>query len=297
MPAERFRPATAAVLGFLTGFVAVTLCLAGIAHASMLGFRNADFNILSGNGSKIIGSVHYDVRHDSSGIATVDSVARYFDGQSDVEHDVFARSSAGDGPPPMVSFRHDFFHADGSLFLSSRVNFRTGEATCIDLEEGSLKTTSQILQLTQDAYAGAAMILPLQYALAHGQQGPIAMHGFSCAGGPRLFAVRADAHLVQGWGHFTGALIRADIKPDFGWLGYLIAPFVPEMHAWFAPSGPGNLAFVGADFSRYYKGPEIILSRVDNASAGQMPAGPASTTLGAHTIEQTTPGPAGGKAG
>ena len=50
-----------------------------------------------------------------------------------------------------------------------------------------------------------------------------------------------------------------DIKPDLGWLGTVIAPFLPELRAWFDPSDNWTLA--GGEFSRYYRGPRIMLVR------------------------------------
>lgn len=253
------------------------VCAAGNAAAAMLGFRTADFNILSANGSDIIGSVHYDVQHDASGAVTVTSAAHYANGQYDKEVDVFAKAGKAQGAPQMSSYEHDFFKGNGSLFLGTKVSFTTGEAVCTDARDGSPKVTTAKLDFPPDAYAGAALILPLQYAIAHGANGPIDLYGFSCASGPRLFKVQAYPRAAARWDHYPGELVRADIKPDFGWLGYLIAPFVPEMHAWFALSAAGNVSFVGAEFSRYYKGPEIIMQRVEKDETRRASTPPLAT--------------------
>jgi hypothetical protein len=55
-------------------------------------------------------------------------------------------------------------------------------------------------------------------------------------------------------------VVRVDIKPDFGWLNFVAALFVPEIHAWFSPSD--DWRFVGGKFRRFYKGPEIVLALV-----------------------------------
>jgi hypothetical protein len=52
-------------------------------------------------------------------------------------------------------------------------------------------------------------------------------------------------------------LVEVRIRPDFGWLNFLIAPFVPEMDAWFEPLR--DWAYVGGKEGRFYKGPEIVL--------------------------------------
>lgn len=251
----------------LTAAVALLTCLtAGHANAGGLGFRTADFTVLSANGTDVIGSVHFDVDDSRSGIEVVTSTARYNDGQYDVERDEFD-TSKGLALPAMSAYAHGFFRPDHTPFLESKVNFVTGEARCTDYQGAQPVVMSKTLVFPPGSYAGAAMMLPLQKSLREGADGPIVMHDFACMPGPRLVKVEAYAQTPAPWGHYPGELVRANIKPDFGWLDYLIAPFVPEMHAWFSPDD--DFHFVGAEFSRFYKGPEVILARSANANVAR----------------------------
>ena len=244
--------------GLLTVAVALVACLAARdAGAAGLGFRTADFTILSADGAAI-GSVHFQVDDSHPGSEVVTSMARYNDGQYDVERDEFDTRKAVE-LPGMSAYAHNFFRADRTPFLRSEVNFVTGAARCTSYQGAQPVVMSKTLVFPPDSYAGAAMMLPLQKSLREGHSGPIVMHDFACMPDPRLVKVEAYAQTPAPWNHYPGELVRTNIKPDFGWLDYLIAPFVPVMHAWFSPSD--DFHFVGAEFSRFYKGPQVILAR------------------------------------
>jgi len=53
--------------------------------------------------------------------------------------------------------------------------------------------------------------------------------------------------------NFRGEVARVDIKPGFGGLNFIAAPYVPAIRAWFSPSD--DWRFAGGDFTRYYKVP------------------------------------------
>lgn len=72
--------------------------------------------------------------------------------------------------------------------------------------------------------------------------------------------VKAYPQPLSEWAHFPGKVVRVDIKPDFGWLNVVAALFVREIRAWFSPSD--DWRFVGGTFTRFYKGPVIILALV-----------------------------------
>ncbi len=246
------RRAMAAAIVLVAGLTARA------ASATGLGFRTADFTILSADGASVIGAVHFDVDDGRPGTEVVTSTARYNDGQYDVERDDFDTSKALE-LPVMSNYAHGFFHPDHTPFLASAVNFATGEAKCTSYEGNQPVVLSKTMTFPPDSYAGAAMMLPLQKSLRAGADGPIVMYDFACMPDPRLVKVEAYAQTPAPWNHYPGELVRTNIKPDFGWLDYLIAPFVPEMHAWFSPSD--DFHFVGAKFARFYKGPEVILTR------------------------------------
>lgn len=238
--------------------VLVTGLTARVAGATSLGFSTADFTILSAADASVIGSIHFDVADGPPGTEVVTSTARYNDGQYDVERDDFDTSKRL-GLPMMSAYAHGFFRPDHKPFLDSAVNFVTGAAKCTSYEGNRPVVVSKTMVFPPDSYAGAAMMLPLQKSLRAGADGPIVMYDFACMPDPRLVKVEAYAQTPAPWNHYPGELVRANIKPDFGWLDYLIAPFVPEMHAWFSPSD--DFHFVGAEFSRFYKGPQVILTR------------------------------------
>jgi len=233
------------------------------AGAAPLDFRTADFRILSATTAAPIGKVHYAVSDAPASVQIVTSEARYTDGQHDVERDKIDTHSA---IPIMLGYEHEFFHADGTRFMSSKANFSTGRGECTSYDGGKPVVTSKTFVFAKDTYAGAGIMLPLQASLQSGKRAPAIMHYFVCVPGPKLVKIEALAEPQASWAHYPGSIVRADIRPDFGWLNYVIAPFLPEMHAWFsaAPSFP----LVGGEFSRYYKGPEIIIAR-DQATAAK----------------------------
>jgi hypothetical protein len=68
------------------------------------------------------------------------------------------------------------------------------------------------------------------------------------------------------WTSYGAEALRVEVRPDFGWLNVIIAPFVPKLHAWFDPND--GWAFVGDEAARYYKGPRIMLVKTrDSARA------------------------------
>jgi hypothetical protein len=240
--------------------VGTLLCVlaAPSANAANLGFRTADFMILNASGANVIGSVHFNVDDSHPGTEVVSSEAHYQDGQYDVERDEFDTSNAR-GLPAMSAYRHNFFRRDRSLFLEAAVNFLTGEAECANYQGAKPLVIKKTLSFPPDSYAGAAVMLPLQKSLRTGSDGPIVMHDFACMPDPRIVKVEAYAQTPAPWSHYPGELVSTNIKPDLGWLGYVIAPFLPEMHAWFSPSD--DFHFVGAEFARFYKGPQVIFAR------------------------------------
>ena len=232
--------------------------MARSAKATTLGFRTADFTILNASGANVIGSVHFNVDDSHPGTEVVSSEAHYNDGQYDVERDQFDTGNPH-GPPTMSAYTHNFFRRDHSLFLEAAVNFLTGQAECANYDGAQPLVIKKTLSFPPDSYAGAAVMLPLQKSLRTGSDGPIVLHDFACMPDPRIVKVEAYAQTPAPWSFYPGKLVRTNIKPDLGWLGYVIAPFLPEMHAWFSPSD--NFHFVGAEFARFYKGPQVIFAR------------------------------------
>lgn len=92
-----------------------------------------------------------------------------------------------------------------------------------------------------DTYAGATQIMFVVMCLRQGTH-DIKFHSFNCVPGPRIIAVEALAGVDRvRWAMYPGELIKVEIKPDFGWFGLLIAPFIERMYAWFDPRNRWNL--------------------------------------------------------
>jgi len=232
---------------------------AAIAYAGAFDFPPSDFDIMDADGTQLIGHGHYEVAPDGDGYATAFGEDRFKDGEYDIERDKL-ELRGDDQVPRMVMFEHTFFNANGTLQGVNKANFQTGLASCIQYQNGQPVVRSTVLQFPPDTFAGAAIVIPLKGDLLRGKKNGIVLHNFNCIPGPKILKVKAYPQPPSEWGHFPGEVVRVDIKPDFGWLNFFAAPFVPEIRAWFSPSD--DWRFVGAKFTRFYKGPEIILARV-----------------------------------
>jgi hypothetical protein len=226
------------------------------AGAAPLDFRTLDFKILSATNAAPIGEVHYDVIDAPHGVQIVTSSAQYTDGQRDVERDELDTRSA---VATMIGYEHVFFRADGTRMLSMKADFSSGASDCTRYNGSTPDVTREKLAFPKDTYAGAGVMLPMQESLRSGQRAPVVFHYFVCVPGPRVVKIEASATAPTKWPYYPGSVVGADIKPDFGWLNYLILPFLPETQAWFGSTR--NFPLVGGRFARYYKGPEIIIAR------------------------------------
>jgi hypothetical protein len=220
---------------------------------------DAEFNILSADGARVIGHTHYSVKPEGSGRELIYGESHYLAGDYDIERNQV--ETRGPGELPVLSaYEHAFFNADGSLARMSKANFRSGEALCATYDKADAQEYRATLSFPPDTYAGAALVIPLQHQLNESSKGPIELHDFNCIPEPKILKVQAYPKRFAPWLYYRGNLLQVDIRPDFGWLNFVVAPFVPKIHAWFDPSGAWQ--FIGGEFTRYYKGPQIILARV-----------------------------------
>jgi hypothetical protein len=232
---------------------------AAMADAGPFDLPPSDFDIIDAAGTQVIGHGHYEVTPDGPSHAIALGEDRFNDGEYDIERDKL--EMRGDVQlPRMVTFEHTYFSAKGTLQRVNKADFRTGLASCIQYKNGQPAVLSTVLQFPPDTFAGAAIILPLKGYLLRGRKDGIILYDFNCVPGPKIFKVEARTQPPSTWVHFPGELVQVDIKPDFGWLNLVIAPFVPEIRVWFSPSD--DWRFVGGQFTRFYKGPEIILALV-----------------------------------
>jgi len=205
---------------------------------------------------RVIGHGRYEITRLDNGRATALGEDRFDDGEYDVERDDLEFN--GDQIPRMLTFEHAFFNADGTLQRVNKADFQTGRASCTEYQNGKSTVRDTILQVPADTFAGSAIVIPMRGHLTRGERERITLHDFNCIPGPEILGVRAYLQPLSKWAHFSNEVVAVDIKPDFGWLNLLVDPFMPEIRAWFDPAD--DWRFVGAKFTRYYKGPEILLA-------------------------------------
>jgi hypothetical protein len=225
--------------------------------ASTTRLETLSFEVLNVDGTKVIGYSHYELSRGDHNLLVGRGAARFKDGEYDVEYDTL--EARPDQPPAMLTLDHKFYNADGSMQRAIAADFRTGQASCTRYQNGVAQTDSAKLAFTQDSYGGSTVVLPLEHYLAQGATKPIKLQAFNCLPEPRLIAVKARVQKPSRWSHYPGQTVEVDIKPDLGWLDLVVAPFLPQLRAWFDPSDNWTLA--GGEFSRYFQGPRIMLVR------------------------------------
>jgi hypothetical protein len=247
------------------------LIFSGIASAraaggAILSPGTTDFTIIGADGSTIIGHAQYSVTH-SNDVYLLRGENRYDSGDYDIEVDKLA-PAAGE-PPRLVSFEHSFFGSSGSPLLVGHADLKSGDAECIDYIHGRAQTTSTNLEFPPDTYAGASLLVPIEYHLRQDPHDPIDVHAFNCAPGPRILALRVRAKPNERWPLWKGDVVGVEVQPDLGFWSLLLAPFIPRLRARFDPS---NFDYLGGRIQRYYRGPWVTFVRSatrDNPSPGE----------------------------
>ncbi|MBV8361218.1 MAG: hypothetical protein JO189_25260 [Deltaproteobacteria bacterium] len=227
------------------------------AAASIPRLGVVSFEVLNADGSEVIGHSRYELSRGDHNLLIGRGAAHFQSGEYDIEYDTL--EARPDQPPAMLTLNHKFYNADGSMQRATAADFRTGQASCTRYQNGVAQTESAKLDFTQDSYGGSTVVLPLQQYLAQGATEPIKLKALNCIPGPRLIAVKARVRKPSRWSHYPGQTVEVDIKPDLGWLDAVVAPFLPELRAWFDPADNWTLA--GGEFSRYFRGPRIMLVR------------------------------------
>jgi hypothetical protein len=176
--------------------------------------------------------------------------------------------------PTLVRSHHSFFFADGSPDRESRAEVATGTGVCTVYTNGKPQVSSAKFDFPTDTVAGDAVMIPLRRFVAAGGDGSIGFHDFNCIPGPTLLKVTATASAPAPWDYYPGNLMQVDVKPDFGWINIVIAPFLPQIRAWFDPDD--GWFFVGGESARYYKGLKYLMVRMRPSDA-QIKAAPKPT--------------------
>jgi hypothetical protein len=215
--------------------------------------------IFAVGGEEVIGHGNYKLTH-VDGLDLVEGEDKYLDGEYDREQQSL-RPSAGGLPPVLISYKHQFFTADGTPQYEESLDARTGEATCRFYNSTEPSVAKAVLKVPADTYSGATQLMMLVGGLR--QAAPdITFHSFNCIPDPKIIA----------WPMYPGSLVKMEMKPDLGWLNVVVAPFVPKVYAWFDPADGFN--YVGGQFDRYYKGRHVLMVRAH----GPVPVAQGSAT-------------------
>ena len=238
-------------------------CARAAISAEPLSFPPTSFAILKPDTGVAIGQARYRVESTRDG-GILRGENGYFDGQTDVET-AHIETAAEGGKPKLTEFDHTYYNPDKSILKRAHVDLRSGAATCIDNSAGQKTVQSDVLTIPDDTWAGASIVIPIQNFLRAGDKGiSRPLHAFSCAPNPKIFAISVNIDPGNAvWTTYGAEAIRVEVKPDFGLLNLVIAPFVPKLHAWFDPNE--RLAFIGDEAARYYKGDPIMLVKKHGA--------------------------------
>jgi hypothetical protein len=250
---------------FLTA-IAVLWCLLAPASAwaGELDFPSTDYTIRSIDGLHVIGHVHFAVTAKDDGLTTVRGEYRFLDGNYDIDQSTL-RPGVGANLPTLVRTDHSFFFPDGSPDRESHIEFAAGTAACTIYTDGKPTVSSAKFDFPSDTFAGDTVMLPLRRYVAAGGNGSLSFHAFNCIPGPKLLKVTATARAPAPWDYYPGNLVQVDVTPDFGWINIVIAPFLPQIRAWFDPRD--DAFFVGGETARYYKGLKYMMVRVRPTNA------------------------------
>jgi hypothetical protein len=231
-----------------------------------LNLITANFAIYNHDGGTLVGRSHYTVEHFAGG-AVILGYNSYADGERDVERDMVEFRSSGQ-IPFLVGFEHSFFSADGLPKLIGWADLKSGKASCVSYTAGSAKTLAAALKFPMDTYAGASLLIPLQYSLRRYAHTPIKIQAFDCAPSPKVVALEATVNSNQHWLYYPGDLDLVHVEVDLKhtWLNLLFEPLLPHRDLWFDPQH--DWQYVGGLIQRYfYGGPEVLFVREERPTS------------------------------
>jgi hypothetical protein len=265
-------PARGSCLAIGLALLVANWCVTPRAEAQgVFDMSATDVTIFVPDTKEVIGHGHYDVSF-ANGLDVVAGENRYLNGEYDRERQTVRPSAAG-LPPVLESYRHQFFNPDGSLQYEDSLDARTGDVACKRYDSAVPDIRETITKIPPDTYAGATQLMLLVGRLRQGAA-KITFHSFNCLPDPRIVPIEAipEKYPVT-WPMYPGQLVKLEMKPDFGWLNVVVAPFVPKVYGWFDPTNAFN--YVGGEFSRYYKGRQVLMARTHDSNP--VTQGPSST--------------------
>jgi hypothetical protein len=205
------------------------------------------------------------------GLEVVEGENKYLDGEYDREEQSL-RPSVGGQPPVLVTYKHRFFNADGTMQYEESLDARTGDAACKFYNSDVPNLRETVLKVPADTYSGATQ-LTLMVGRLREAAPEITFHSFNCIPDPKIIKVKATPQTgTVEWPMYPGKLMKMEMEPDLGWLNVVIAPFIPKVYAWFDPGDSFN--YVGGKFDRYFKGRHVLMVRTHPNPVVQGPTSP-----------------------
>ncbi len=234
-----------------------------------------DLTIYNSDQKLVIGHAHFTIREEGKKVE-ISGDTHYLNGERDLEH-VILQYQPGNPLPAVTSLQSSFIASNGSPQLVENANFETGEASC-RWGNNPGEDYQEKLEPEPDTYAGAASIIPLEYALKQSESS-VTFHVFDCAPKPTIFTVEAKLENGEAhWSYYPGELAKMGLTPDLGWLNVVASPFIPNITVWFNPKH--DYQYVGAYKARYYRGREQVLVRnTDGRPVNAEPSKSARSTL------------------
>jgi hypothetical protein len=278
------QPGAAPRIAAITVAIAFILVVSASVRASQpFTFPPTDFLILAPDGARTLGYCSFRLIK-SPGGAVLRGDSRYLNGETDYES--VSLQLPADGLPRPTAYEHFFYNADGSPMLAVRANFQSGQASCSDYRADSQYNETAAMDFPPDTWAGASIAIPIQRYLQLGDQSTHGLHFFTCTPRPKIFALDVTPDSVRTrWPYYKGDLVRVDVRPYFGAFDILIRAFVPHLQAWFDPITRWD--FVGANMTRYYRGPEILMVKAPKDKTPQAQKG--SVDAAAHKVAPRRP--------
>lgn len=248
--------------------IPLLLLLARVSEAATVDLKSmlaspVDLTIYSADRKLVIGHAHFTIKDEGKKVG-ITGDTHYLNGERDLER-VTLKYEPGNPLPVVTSVHSSFLASDGAPQLMEDANFESGDASCLWGSSLGGGNYTDRMESGPDIYAGAASIIPLEYALKQGGSN-VRFHVFDCAPKPTLFTV--DAKLENGeahWSYYPGELAKMGLTPDLGWLNVVASPFIPNIEVWFSPKH--DYEYVGAHKTRYYRGREQVLVRANHTPA------------------------------
>lgn len=223
-----------------------------------------DLTVYSPDRKTVIGHAHYTIKQ-SGRMVDIIGDTRYLDGETDWERVVLEQQNPD--PLPLVkSFQANFLAKDGSPQLIEKADFESGAASCRWSNQFDDNSYEDTLDFPSNTYAGAASIVPMEYALKKGDS-TVRFNVFDCAPKPNVYTI--DAKLENGvahWSYYPGQLAHMGLTPDLGWLNLIAKPFIPDISVYFNPRQ--GFQYIGTAKDRFYRGRSVVVVRKDEHQLG-----------------------------